>query len=339
MKNRFQKILLATLLVALVVPTLGAQEPVDDGKVALDAQVRPLAVEAAKIYRDQARYPEHSKALSAGALDPIRDERKSHPITVRDRQKADRSLTVWSEQLAYEVGEPVVLYAQLQGIRASAVTGELRTSDGRAVARVTFYDDGVAPDVAAGDGLLTAGLELADRVATPELADSYLVQIDAATKTGDPLTAVTGFLLTNPGARLTGDFRSSVVDGNLVVEGRVDVERAGRFHLSGVLHTRSGEPIGTAQAAAVLEPGQHWMALDFYGLMFHDRGVQGPFQLGSVTLTATGSMPNALGPVLENVHLTRPHKATAFTAEPFGNPDLLEAAARLEALERARTEK
>jgi hypothetical protein len=106
-----------------------------------------------------------------------------------------------------------------------------------------------------------------------------------------------------------------------------------------VLHTQDGEPIGTAQAAAVLEPGEHWMALDFYGLMFHDRGIQGPFQLGSVTLTATGGMPNALGPVLENVHLTRPHKAAAFTAEPYGNPDLLEAAARLEALERARTEK
>lgn len=333
---------------ALATVALGQEDPAQQkptpGRVSIEALaenagLRPLAVEAAEAYRAQARYPEHSKALEAGSPDPIRDERAGHPVTVRSREKADVSLSVRSEQLAYTFEQTVLLYAELKGAEARVITGELVSSAGETVARLRFFDDGVAPDLVAGDGIYTVGTGLEGKARRPELADNYMVRVTAIPESGEALDAVTGFVLSNPGGALTGAFRSSVVDGSLVIEGEVEVERAGRFHLAGVLHTRAGEAIGTAQAAARLEPGRHWLALPFYGLMFHDRAVEGPYRLGSVTLTTTGAMPNALGPVLEDVHLTRPLKAAAFTAEPYGDPALLDAALRLEAQERARLEK
>ena len=78
----------------------------------------------------------------------------------------------------------------------------------------------------------------------------------------------------------------------------VDVARPGRFHLAGTLHTLKGEPVGTAQSASELEPGRHWIELSFYGLMFHDRKVAGPFRLGTLAFSTTGGMPNALNDLI-----------------------------------------
>ncbi len=69
-----------------------------------------------------------------------------------------------------------------------------------------------------------------------------------------------------------------MVDGDLVVSARVEVARAGRFHLEGTVHTMGDEPVGWAQTAAELAPDSHWLDLPFYGLMFHDRRVSGIMQ-------------------------------------------------------------
>ena len=123
--------------------------------------------------------------------------------------------------------------------------------------------------------------------------------------------------------------RDRVRDGNLVLSAQVRVARAGRFHLAGTLHTRDGEPVGTAQAAVELEPGRHWIDLSFYGLIFHDRQVAGPYRLGSLALSTTHSMPNALNDLVTDAYVTRSLPAKRLTREPFGHSGLLEAARRL----------
>ena len=122
-----------------------------------------------------------------------------------------------------------------------------------------------------------------------------------------------------------------IVDGNLVIAAQVDVQEAGRFHLAGTLYTLQGEPVGTARAAAQLQPGRQWINLSFYGLMFHDRNVAGPFHLGALAFSATSRMPNALNDLVENAYVTKPFKLAVMTARPFGDVKLLDAAARLEA--------
>jgi hypothetical protein len=59
--------------------------------------------------------------------------------------------------------------------------------------------------------------------------------------------------------------------------------------------------------------------------------VAGPYRLGTVALATTGGMPNALNDLVENAHVTRAWRLDQMTPKPFGNPNLLDAAARLEA--------
>jgi hypothetical protein len=158
-----------------------------------------------------------------------------------------------------------------------------------------------------------------------------MVRATARLLDGDLRQSAGGFLYSNPSARLTGRYRDAVRNGNLVVSAEVEVKESGRFHLSGTLYSLTGEPIGTAQAASHLEPGRQWIRLSFYGLMFHDRKVTGPYRLGTVALSTSSRMPNALNDLVENAHVTRAYRLGAMTAVPFAEPKLMESADRLEA--------
>jgi hypothetical protein len=314
-------------LFALAVPVL-AQAPVPDpGR---------FARQTAADYRQLARYPESSRVLQPGAKDPIRDKRTPTKQTARGPQGTP-TLSVWASKLSVEVGKTVDLFAEpsLQGKPALSleVTGEVASQKG-IVAQVVYHDDGRVPDAKAGDGIwsarfaMPAGLE---PDGAENLAESYMVRVKARMLDGDLREAAGGFLYSNPAAHLTGRYRESVVDGNLVIAAQVDVKESGRFHLAGTLATLQGEPVGTAQAAAHLEPGRHWINLSFYGLMFHDRQVTGPFRLASLALATTSGMPNALNDLVENAYITKPQRLEQMTATPYNDPKLLDAARRLEA--------
>lgn len=293
-----------------------------------------LALETAREYREQARYPESSRALKAGEEDPVRVKRTPTKQSRRGPEGAGPELAVWASAVSVEVGRPIDLFAEiLTGGKPALpleVSAEIAGPAGEIVAQVAYRDDGRTPDRRANDGiwsarlLMPAGLE-------PDGAAPYMVRATARLLDGDLRQSAGGFLYSNPSSRLTGRYRDAVRNGNLVVSAEVEVKQAGRFHLSGTLYSLAGEPVGTAQAAAHLEPGKHWIKLSFYGLMFHDRQVTGPYRLGSVALATAGRMPNALNDLVENAHVTRAYKLGVMTAKPFAEPKLLDSAARLEA--------
>lgn len=287
-----------------------------------------LALETARDYRKAARYPDWSRALEAGALDPIRDERRPEKITVRGPEGEGPALTVWAKKVSFEHPAPVYLFATVEGEAPAVVTGEVVSAAGEVVGAMRFFDDGADPDKLAGDGLYTARFAF-DESYRPEFAESFLVRIQATLSNGEPRSASAGFLYSRPYAELTGRYRDRVRNGSLVISTQVRVAEAGRFHLAGTLHTLDGEPVGTAQAAVALEPGRHWIDLAFYGLMFHDRRVSGPLRLASVALSTTDSMPNALNDLVTDAHVTRALPVKRLSAEPFGHAGLLETARRL----------
>jgi hypothetical protein len=266
-----------------------------------------LARETAREYREQARFPESSRALKPGDADPVREKRTATEQTQRGPEDRGPALSVRAESVSFEVGKPIRLYATVDNGIALEVTGEIVGAAGDLVASYAYSDDGRGIDKKAGDGIWSARV------------------LD-----GDIRESVGGFLYSNPAAHLTGRYRDQLRDGSLAVAAEVDVTRAGRFHLAATLYSMAGEPVGTAQAAAELEPGRRWIELSFYGLMFHDRKVAGPFRLGTVSLATTGGMPNALNDLVENAWVTRAWKLEQMTTRPFGNPRLLEAASRLE---------
>ncbi len=291
---------------------------------------------AAADYRGQARYPTHSWALPSGQADPVAAERDPSPVTRRGPEGSGATLAVWAGAVSFEHPEPVDLYASLtlagQAVAVDRLRGEVVTEAGELVGTFEYLDDGRGADRQAGDGVYSARLGW---VRPPELADAYLVRVEAQGPQGLVLAAAGGFLYSRPWARLTGRYRDRLQDGNLVIAAEVEVTQAGRFHLAGTLAKVAGEPIGVAQNALAREPGRHWVELNFFGLMFHDRQAAGPYRLASLSLATTGGMPNALSRLVQNAHVTRPYRLRQLRSVPFGEPGLLAAAQGLE-LEAAR---
>jgi hypothetical protein len=312
-------LLLMSLALAVAAPA-GAQE----------AAARFLS-EAARAYRDASRYPDSSWALRADQADPVREKRTPSVVTAGGQDGAPE-IAVWSGEVSYEAPGDVDLFASLaQGgrkLRAERVTAEVLDAAGNTVDKLVYRDDGVGADRAAGDGVYSARVS---GLPQPELAAAYLVRVEAARAGGETLHAAGGFLHSRPWARLTGAYRDSLRDGNVVVAAQLEVTRAGRFHLAGTLATADGRALGTAQNALELTPGRHWVELSFYGLMFHDRGAAGPYRLASLALATTGGMPNALSRLVEDAHLTRAYALAELRATPFERADVADAAARLEA--------
>ncbi len=290
-----------------------------------------LARETAKEYLEQARYPESSRVLKRGEGDPIRAKRQVNRVSRRGPDSAEPTLSVWAAKVSFEKGQPVDLFATMEtqgkaltggaGMAGvAAVTGEIVDESGSILTEIAYRDD--------GHGLWSARL-------SPEglggaLAASYLVRVKARLANGDLREAAGGFLYSDPAAHLTGRYRDFVRDGDLVIAAEVEVTEAGRFHLAGTLYTKSGEPLGTAQAAAQLEPGRRWIELPFYGLMFHDRAAAGPYKLGTLALATTNRMPNALNDLVTDAYVTRPYRVQQMRSTSFERPALIEAAKRLE---------
>jgi hypothetical protein len=280
-----------------------------------------LVRETAREYREQARFPESSRALRAGEKDPVKEKRTATRQSQRGPEGKGAALAVWAGAVSYELGRPVDLFATVEDGVALEVSADVVGEDGGLAAHVVYKK--------AGDGVWSARLTMPAGL-EPELAASYMVKVRSRLVDGDVRETVGGFLYSNPAAHLTGRYRDELRDGSLVISAEVDVARPGRFHLAGTIYSTKGEPVGTAQAGTELQPGRQWIDLTFYGLMFHDRQVAGPYRLGTVALSTTGGMPNALSDLVENAYVTRAWRLDQMTARPYDNPGLLDAAARLE---------
>jgi hypothetical protein len=133
------------------------------------------------------------------------------------------------------------------------------------------------------------------------------------------------------GAQLTGQYRDAIDDGDLTIDAQVDVAVHGRFHIEASLYSADGtRPIAWAQHTAELPIGRHWLRLRFYGLIVRERAIDGPYLLRSIGLSSLTQFPAVKGPLARRVHITDTYAANGFTDRSFDDPDLLEAADRIE---------
>jgi hypothetical protein len=72
------------------------------------------------------------------------------------------------------------------------------------------------------------------------------------------------------------------------------------------------------------------MRLTFFGRILNQSEIDGPYLLRFVALSTTTAMPNAKNRLAVNAHLTGPYRFAQFSPAPFNDPDLLDAADRLE---------
>ena len=293
-----------------------------------------LARTAAEDYRRRARYPRSSTPLATADDDPIVGERVVNPVRSRGPNNEEPSLTVYPAAVGFETPEPAVVHAFLasgdEKVAARSVRATVTTDRFEPVGEIEYRDDGAGGDPVADDHIYTAvfvpGAEASGRPAT-----SYMVRVVATTRGNEERIAATSFLYSFPDAQVTGAYRDAVVDGSLQVQAEVSVTMAGRFHLEATLYDASGEQaLAWAQTALALPEGQHWMTLSFYGLILRERSIDGPYLLRHVALSTASTMPNAKNRLADGVHVTAAYAAARFTDASYDDPDLLDAADRVE---------
>ena len=296
--------------------------------------VAGVGAQAAAEYRRRARYPRSAQPLLTEDEDPIVRDRAVSPVESRGRNGAEPTLRVFPAAMGFESPEPAVVYAELttrgRPVAAREIRGTLTTERLEPLGQVAFHDDGLDGDAAAGDGRYTAVFP-GDKLGRGALSTSYLVQVEATLDGDEPRKGAASFLYASPNAHLTGNYRDAVVDGSLLVGVEIEVTEAGRFHVEATLYGPDGvEKVAWAQAAQWLEPGTHWLDLGYYGLILRERGIDGPYLLRYVALSTTTEMPNAKNRVVESAYWTAAHPASSFSDRPYDDPQLLEAAKRIE---------
>jgi hypothetical protein len=297
-----------------------------------DAVPPALGASAANEYRKLARLPESTRALE-GDADPVAESREVTPAHAAGPNGADPALTAFPSQVSYEAPERVVLYAFFtsggRNVPAESLGAELLSERRGSVAKLVMNDEGRDGDETAGDLVYSASWQPPDKEMS-ELRGSYVASVRGTAADLEERAVGTGFLYSVPLARPTGRFRDTLVDGSLRLDVEIEVFAAGRFHAEAVLASQSGSPIAWAQNARAFEPGMQWLPIDFYGLVFREKGIDGPYVLSSLALSTTGEMPNQKNRLLRDAYTTRAYAAADFTDRPFEDPGMVEAARRAE---------
>jgi hypothetical protein len=286
-------------------PGLSAFRDDADAEGALDFSLPPgsrgpqvaapaLGASAAAEYRRLARLPESTRALE-GDTDPVAESHEVTPARGVGPEGREPTLTAFPSQVSYEAPERVVVYGFFtnagRNVPAESLGAELVSERRGSVAKLAMNDEGRDGDETAGDLVYSATWQPPQAEAS-DYRGSYVVSVRGATADLEERAVGTGFLYSVPLARPTGRFRDTLVDGSLRLDVEVQVFAPGRFHAEAVLASQGGAPVAWAQSALALEPGTHWLPIDYYGLVFREKGVDGPYVLSSLALSTTGEMPN-----------------------------------------------
>jgi hypothetical protein len=83
-------------------------------------------------------------------------------------------------------------------------------------------------------------------------------------------------------AKFLGKFNERIDNGSLIISAEINVRKPGPYRIEGILTTEDGQPIGHARVDSRLGGGSQWVDLLFFGKIFHDKGIPGPYKLAAL---------------------------------------------------------
>jgi hypothetical protein len=255
------------------------------------------------------RYPSNNLRFERLARDPIAmryevDER----TTLSDDKRS--SLTVWSDKKYYLASDTATISARLTDENGKALQpkflGQLIYSERENLNTLIFDDTDQ-------DGTYTTQVSFASDSGSLRPG---IYKVIIANDLGELSDAVS-FTLSSPSAEVSGNFRDTLTPaGNLLIEVELEVNTANRIYLQGSLYSSTDDAIGSSQTSVSLQPGTHWVALEFYGLMIRDAQEPGPFLLKHLELAKVG-IPIERSPMLEPNYYTEGYTLDQFTGQRF----------------------
>lgn len=255
------------------------------------------------------RYPSSNISIEEGSKDPIS---LRYEIDERTTENEDRTavLTVWTDKKFYQRGDQVQLFAKLLDMHGTPINTRFSAQ--------LIYDEQKGLQVLdleyQNNGIHQISFTTAQYSENAMPAGNYkLLVVNSADKVADAAV----FTLTDPVAAFTGQYRDTVnQQGNLIVEAEVEVTQKEKLYFQASLYTELNEAIGVTQNTYTLEPGKHWVPLEFYGLMLHDSREDGPYLLKNISL-ARVTMPLQRGPLLKPGYLTQPYERNQFSDRAY----------------------
>lgn len=214
------------------------------------------------------------------------------------RSDAGARLDLGADQTGYQPGATMTFQAALvsggAALPGATLSGAVWLPDNSQQA-LTWHDDGLNGDTAAGDGIFTARLAAPDIKGGLRLAASAslgLVQREVSlTFPVSPQTASIGAVqgATTPDENLNGFYDSLTLDVG------INVLASGHFDLQALLVDGAGDPVAAAQASSRSQgetpwaPGAHSLTLIFDGHQIWEHGVNGPYKLTGLLLSDTSA--------------------------------------------------
>lgn len=318
----------------------GVTEFEDEEVDAVNAPINPRAIELAEAqdYRERARWPEFAYPIIEGN-DPLANE-----LTVGKSARRIKDnpyiMVHYLDQYHFRPDEPIVIHAYLLDSKNEKVpfNGIQVVLTERGVESKVFdsrdmKDDGGQADTA-GDLIYTASLTLPKDRQGPEVSPhGYPVMIRATTPRG-PMGAMqlahVGWL----NLKHTGKFSDRLVadaKGNhLEVAAEFNVEKWGNYHVQASVYAADGTAIGWAQNRLALAAGTHSIPLTFYGLMFCEKKIPGPYTLKNFAYSNVSEMPNVRSNMIQPGFATAAYPYTEFSCQGFGDPTFTKMAEDME---------
>jgi hypothetical protein len=298
----------ARATLAAVPPRAVFVQTEDDATVAPATPATALSelIAEAERLKAMARYPRWSQPLDLLG-DPLAED---EAITVYSSgSNADQPvLAVYCEHRIFDAPAPVTIRAHLMttaGLIPAQITATVLDQAARPVLDLVFSND-------------TQGY-LATFTPPPSAAANanYSIQVQATSAEHQRRSASIEIVYNQPYARLTGNFRDRVENGDLVIEAEVSVLRRAEFHINGSLYGAADQQqIAWAEASRSLRAGTSWLPLKFHGLILREQQVNGPYLLRFVSLTAQTADTEATMRAVHNAHTTQPYDADAFNGKP-----------------------
>jgi len=260
------------------------------------------------------------KDLSKGAPDPEQ--------TVYGRFVADKyaylekdeivvALSIWKGQTRIDAVSTTV----------TPVTVQKRMPDGTSTVVGTFTLSETAP--ATPDGPRFVG-KFSPAAAGLTGFNGYLrFSVSFSPRFMDPQqTELTVLYTSERPASFTGTFSDELRAGSVEVRVGVDVKKAGKYSIEGLLYAKGApgkedEPIALATFVGPLEIGMPDVALTYYGLVFHDAKVPGPYVLKAVRGYLHEHSGDGHGPDIPEwtgTYLTKPYSLTDLTSAEWTSP-------------------
>ncbi len=255
------------------------------------------------------RYPPSTRSFAEPDADPVS---RMYQQETRSMASDDGklSLTVWSEKNNFQLGDEITIHAFVLDETQSASGNEVKIPS--AIRGVLFFDDSYQlTEVTFSDE--DGDLIYDTHISGSEHLDPGLYKLAVYSDYAIQESVV--FALNDKFGEFTGNFRDSLVGGNLQIDIEVDVKTEGFFQIQASLYSSPEVPVGNVEVARQLSPGKQWVPVTFYGKMIRDQGVDGPYLLKNLSL-AQRAFPVKRSGLFEAYYST-----DKYTAEQFSNAD------------------